>query len=207
MKKDLIKYYSLFVSCLFLKFNFLLHGFKVEGVIYNIVMVLVIIANAIIVIKYKNDIKYKDIAIIILLVSLIYSKDIYNFIFVILNIIILFIVEIKNSKVIKTITIILLSIAGVFGLLFILFPLPFTFISYIAFDYATSEEKSEPTLYCDNNYYVYLYSAGAMDSWHYNVAKHYDILDIDGIITITYESQIAKSQDEYNEFVDKYNCN
>lgn len=60
--------------------------------------------------------------------------------------------------------------------------------------------------YCDNNYEVYSYSAGAMDGFHYSIGKHYKILDINGIIKISFNNQNEATQNQYETYLERHNC-
>ena len=60
--------------------------------------------------------------------------------------------------------------------------------------------------YCDNNYEVYSYSAGAIDKFHYSIGKHYEILKINGIINISYNERNEVSQDKYEKYLETHNC-
>ena len=93
-----------------------------------------------------------------------------------------------------------------------IFSLPLLFIYLLTFGTTLDSEKeikdiySDTHYYCDNNYEIYSYSAGAMDSFHYSIGKHYEILNINGIITIAYRKRHEKTQDEYETFLENHNC-
>ena len=59
--------------------------------------------------------------------------------------------------------------------------------------------------YCDNNYEAYAYSEGAMDRFHYSVGKHYEILNIKGLIYIRYSERNEVTNVEYQEMIKNHN--
>ena len=97
----------------------------------------------------------------------------------------------------------------IFGYIFFL---PLFFVFLLAFGTGLDEESGMNDIYddmhyyCDNNYEVYSYSAGAMDSFHYSIGKHYEILNISGIINISYNERNEKTQDEYEAYLETHNC-
>ena len=90
--------------------------------------------------------------------------------------------------------------------------MPLFFIYILAFGTDLSEEQEKSDIYdkmhyfCDNNYEVYAYSAGAMDRFHYSIGKHYEFLDINDIIYISYNERNEVSQKEYNEYLKTHKC-
>ena len=102
--------------------------------------------------------------------------------------------------------------AIIIGLIVSIFFLPLFFIFLLCFGTSMSEESGRNDIYedmhyyCENNYEVYSYSAGAMDRFHYSIGKHYEFLDIDGIIYISYNERNEKTQDEYEAYLETHNC-
>ena len=102
--------------------------------------------------------------------------------------------------------------AIIFGLIVSIFFLPLFFIFLLCFGTSMSEESGRNDIYedmhyyCENNYEVYSYSAGAMDRFHYSIGKHYEFLDIDGIIYISYNERNEVSQEEYNNYLNTHKC-
>lgn len=108
----------------------------------------------------------------------------------------------KNS--IKIISVLIV----IFGYIFFL---PLFFVFLLAFGIGLDEESmndiyDDMHYYCDNNYEVYSYSAGAMDSFHYSIGKHYEILNGNGIIYISYNEQNEVSQEEYENYLNTHKC-
>lgn len=60
--------------------------------------------------------------------------------------------------------------------------------------------------YCENNFDVYAYSGGAMDSLHYSIDKYYMFLNIDDIIRVFYREKKEIQYNEYNNFLKTHNC-
>lgn len=102
--------------------------------------------------------------------------------------------------------------AIIIGLIVSIFFLPLFFIFLLCFGTSMSEESGRNDIYedmhyyCENNYEVYSYSAGAMDRFHYSIGKHYEFLDIDGIIYISYNERNEVSQEEYNNYLNTHKC-
>ena len=55
------------------------------------------------------------------------------------------------------------------------------------------------------NYEAYEYSLGAMDKTHYSVGKHYEIIDIKGLLYIRYSERNQTTYEEYARTIKKYN--
>lgn len=200
MKKILINNYGILIMILFIINNTLLVNLHINGMLYISIMFSIIILNIIVINKYKKEIKYKSLIIISFLIML-SSKDSYNLIFYITNIITFIIVGISESKI-NQITIIIV------GIIFVVFhPLIILYIFIVILGLNDNPSIYEEMHYhCDNNYNVYAYSGGAMDSFHYNISKYYEILNIDGIITITYNKRNEKNYEEYNNFIKHHKC-
>ena len=45
-----------------------------------------------------------------------------------------------------------------------------------------------------------------MDRFHYSIDKHYDFLNIDGIIYISYNERNEVGKNEYNEYLNTHKC-
>lgn len=200
MKKILIHNYGILIMILFIINNIALVNLHIQGILYIFIMALIILLNILIIIKYKKEIKYKSLIIISFLLML-FSKDVYNLVFYITNIITFIVVGISESKI-NQITII---IVGAIFVHFHPFILLYIFIVILGLN-DNSSIYEEMHYHCDNNYNVYAYSGGAMDSFHYNISKDYEILNIDGIITIIYDKRNEKSYEEYNNFINNHNC-
>ena len=195
MRKNFIDYYALVM--LFLE------SLKIYGLLYQIFMFALIIVNAITLIIFRKRIKYKTLIIIVYLLIWLFSKNILQCFFAFSNIILLCITGFMEKHSIKIISVLIVM----FGYIFFL-PLFFAFL--LAFGTGLDEESGMNDIYddmhCDNNYEVYSYSAGAMDSFHYSIGKHYEILNISGIINISYNERNEKTHDEYEACLETHNC-
>lgn len=203
MKKILISHYALFMAILFVFYNIVLDNLKVRGLAYQIIVSFMIIFNFIVFWKFGGEIKYKGLVIIIYFFIWIFSKDIYQCLWDFENIIILCIVGFKNSNFIKVLAILIaLFVVSFF------WPLCFVFLFAFGINYAGEiRDIYEDTHYsCDNNMEAYAYSAGAMDKFHYSVGKYYEIVNINGIIQITYEKRKESTKSEYNEYIKNHKC-
>ena len=65
MKKNVINYYSIIMLILYLIYNIGLHSLKIGGLLYQIIMIIITIVNAVILIVFRKDIKYKEVVCII----------------------------------------------------------------------------------------------------------------------------------------------
>ena len=168
-------------------------------------MFALIIVNAIILIVFRNRIKYKTLIIIVYLLIWLFSKNTLQCFFAFSNIILLCITGFMEKHSIKIISVLIV----IFGYIFFL---PLFFVFLLAFGTGLDEESGMNDIYddmhyyCDNNYEVYSYSAGAMDSFHYSIGKHYEILNISGIINISYNERNEKTHDEYEAYLETHNC-
>ena len=103
-------------------------------------------------------------------------------------------------------------IIAVYFFIWFLFSMPLLFVYFLAYGTDISEESGRNDIYddmhyfCENNYEVYSYSASAMDSFHYSIGKHYEFLDIDGMIYIPYNERNEVSQEEYDYYLNTHNC-
>lgn len=201
MKKYLIKYYAILIIILFIMDNIVLGNLRASGVLYVGIMILITLLNILMLLKYRDNIKYKGLVILIALLVLIFSKDIYHAIFCVSFIALLIIVGFLESNFIKVLAVLLSIFIFMFN-----FQLMFAFI--IIFGIKKGGNGIYPSMhyYCENNYDVYAYSASAMDEFHYSIGKHYEILNINGIINLSYDIRNEKSQHEYEEFIRKHDC-
>lgn len=200
MKKILIHNYGILIMILFIINNIVLGDLHVQGVLYIFAMALIILLNILIIIKYKKEIKYKSLIIVSFLIIL-FSKDIYNLIFYITNVIAFIIASLSESKI-NQITIILV------GVIFAVFhPVILLYIFIVILGLNNSSSIYEDTHYhCEDNYNVYAYSGGAMDKFHYNISQYYEILNAYDIITIIYDKRNETSYEEYNNYIKNHNC-
>lgn len=205
MKKFIVNFYIGLVIILFIIVNIILADVKITGLLYIITMDLFLIFNTTILLLFRNEIKFKGILIIISFLIFIFSKDIYQFIFIISTMVILIVSGISTSKFIQIIVIII----NVFILIFhipILFFIIILTLNEIEPTNTPHNIYEEDYYYCKNNYEAYIYSAGAMDGYHYNIGKHYEILSTNGIITISYHKKNEISKDQYYNFIENNKC-
>lgn len=205
MKKYFIDYYAVIMVVLFGVYNLILDELIIGGLLYRVFMVGLIIGNVIILILFRKDIKYKSLVIIIYLLIWLFSNNILQCFFAFSNIMMLCGIGFMESHLIKIIS--LLIVINIF-----LFFLPLSIAFLLVFGTSLDDQKgrndiySDMHYYCDNNYEVYAYSAGAMDSFHYSIGKYYNILDIDDIIYISFNERNEKTQAEYENFLENHDC-
>ena len=205
MRKNFIDYYALVMLVLFIIYNLFLESLKIYGLLYQIFMFVIIIVNAIILIIFRKKIKYKTLIIIVYLLIWLFYKNTLQCFFAFSIIILLCVTGCMEKHSIKIISVLIV----IFGYIFFL---PLFFVFLLAFGTGLDEESGMNDIYddmhyyCDNNYEVYSYSAGAMDSFHYSIGKHYEILNISGIINISYNERNEKTHDEYEAYLETHNC-
>ena len=205
MRKNLIDYFALAMLMLFIIYNLFLESLKIYGLLYQIFMFALIIVNAIILIVFRKRIKYKTLIIIVYLLIWLFSKNTLQCFFAFSNIILLCITGFMEKNSIKIISALIVIFCYIFFL-----PLFLAFL--LAFGTGLDEESGMNDIYddmhyyCDNNYEVYSFSAGAMDSFHYSIGKHYEILNISSIINISYNERNEKTHDEYEAYLETHNC-
>lgn len=192
------KYYLLIIFIYFLTFNVFLKGLVVDGIIYYIFMILLNVFNAYFIIKKNKYLRFKNGLYILILLNIIFCKNIFYVILLLSTLILLTVLNFKNNKVIKTLSIIC-SATIILNIHIILFVILLTVFN--------GDGIYEDThYYCDNNYEIYSYSAGAMDSFHYSVVKRYKIIEFNNIIKIVYNKNIGNSLNEYNKVLENMEC-
>lgn len=205
MNKNLIKYYALIIFLLFYYYNIILYQIQIGGLIYQILMLVLIISNSIILIKCKNNIKYKPLIILLYLLIWIFSKSTLQCFFAYSNILILCITGFMESNLIKLLSILI-------SIFIYLFFLPLLFFFLINFGFSLDEDKLIKDVYedthyiCNNDYELYTYSAGAMDSFHYSIGKYYEFIKINDILYIVYKERNEVNREEYYNYLDTNNC-
>lgn len=192
------KYYLLIVYIFFLTFNLFLTKLVVDGIAYYIFMILLNIFNVYFIIKKNKYLKLKNSLYILLLLSIIYCKNIFYVILLLNTIIFLTVLNFKDNKVIKVLSIICSTtiILYIQGILFVILLTVFN----------GNEIYEDTHYYCNNNYEIYYYSGGAMDSFHYSVVKRYKIIEFNNIIKIVYNKNIGNSLEEYNKVLENMEC-
>lgn len=205
MKNKLICNYALIMFIFFIVNNFLLRNLRIGGLLYWILMYLFIIINAVILVKYRKTVKYKKTIMIIYFFIWLFARDFYFCMFALSNIFILMFISFFDGIFIKIISILMiLYFAFTFWLNFFIILLNY----WDDFNIHNRITDVYPSMhyYCDKNFEVYAYSAGAMDSYHYSIGKHYEILDIDGIIYISIKERNEVTQEEYQKYIANNKC-
>lgn len=206
MKKNIVDYYALLMMILFILYNLVLNNLKIGGFLYQIFMICLIISNIIILIKFRKRIMFKELIVIVYFFTwLLLSKNCLQCIFSISSMITLIIIGFMESNFIKIISILIV-------IFFVIFAMPLFFVYLLAFGTSISEEQGRNDIYenmhyfCENDFEVYAYSAGAMDRFHYSVGKHYEFLDVDDIIYISYNERNEVTKGEYDDFLTNHKC-
>ena len=200
MKKRLIDNYVLVFAILFLIYNIVFKNIIIDGLLYKIFIVILLISNYIILFKYNKRMRYKEMVLLFYFFTWFFiSKDILQCLLGISNVFILIAISFKKNIFINIFLIFILVL-----FIILLFPL----LNYYILSLLLSENIIyQSTIYqCDNNYIIYSYSYGAIDRVHYRLTKNYNIIDIDDIITITYYEKKEISQNEYDKYLSTYKC-
>ena len=205
MKKSIMNYYAIIMLVLYLIYNIGLNSLKIGGLLYRIIMIILIIVNTTILIIFRKDIKYKEAICIIYFFTWLFSKNMPQCFFNFSNIIVLVSIGLIDSKFMRVFAIVIALIVSIFFL-------PLFFIFLLCFGTSINEESGRNDIYkdmhyyCENNYEVYSFSQGAMDKFHYSIGKHYEFLDIDDIIYISYNERNEVSQKEYDNYLKTHKC-
>lgn len=192
------KYYLLIIFIYFLTFSVFVKGLVVDGILYYIFMILLNIFNAYFIIKKNKYLKFKSGLYIFFLLNIIFCKNIFYVILLLSTFVLLTVLNFKDNKVIKVLSVIC-STTIILYIQVILFVILLTVFN-------GNEIYKDSHYYCNNNYEIYYYSGGAMDSFHYSVVKRYKIIEFNNIIKIVYNKNIGNSLDEYNNVLENMEC-
>lgn len=203
--KNFTNYYFFIMALFFIIYNIIFESLKISGSLYKLFMILLIIINSIILFILKKKISCKKIILIIYIFTIVKSKNQLQFFFALSNIIILCIIGFQESNLIKTISIFILIITLTYSL-----PLLFVFLlefgTELDGDVYMNKIYEETHYYCHKNYEIYSYSNSAGDVFHYSIGKHYDFLNINDIIHITYNEQNEVKKYDYDNYLKKHKC-
>ena len=204
MKRIFINYYLLIFFLIFFIYNNVLIDLKIGGLIYQVFMIVITILNVLMLVKYKKEIKFKSICLIAYFCTCLISKNIFQFIFVLSNIITLIVIGYIGEgifiKIVSTLCIIILCILSPI----LIFVVSLIYGTGLNEEIGLSDIYEDTHYYCDNNYEAYEFSAGAMDRTHYSVGKHYEIINIKGLY-VRYSKRNETTYGEYLNTIEKYN--
>ena len=197
------KYYAVILLVLFLIYN-LFKNFVIEGLLYQIFMIGLIIINGIILFKYKDEIDYKKVVGVIYFLAGFFSKNIFQCYFAFSNVIIICVIEsLRNKK--SNVPLIVMEV--------LLFLVPAIIVSHLFIgtrydkNFMRNDISKDYYYLCDNNVSSYRFSGTANDSYHYSIGKYYEIARIDNLIYIAYDERNEVSQKEYEEYIAEHECN
>ena len=205
MNKNYINYYFFIMALFFITYNIIFESLKISGSLYKLFMILLIIINSIVLFILNKKISLKKIILIIYIFTIVKSKNQLQFFFALSNIIILCIIGFQESNLIKTISIFILIIT-------LTYSLPLLFVFLLEFGTELDEDVymnkiyEDTHYYCNKNYEIYSYSNSAGDVFHYSIGKHYDFLNINDIIHITYNEQNEVKKYDYDNYLKKHKC-
>lgn len=205
MNKNYINYYFFIMALFFITYNIIFESLKISGSLYKLFMILLIIINSIVLFILNKKISLKKIILIIYIFTIVKSKNQLQFFFALSNIIILCIIGFQESNLIKTISLFILIITLTYFL-----PLLFEFLlefgTELDEDVYINKIYEDTHYYCNKNYEIYSYSYSAGDVFHYSIGKHYDFLNINDIIHITYSEQNEVKKYDYDNYLKKHKC-
>ena len=205
MNKNYINYYFFIMALFFITYNIIFESLKISGSLYKLFMISLIIINSIILFILNKKISLKKIILIIYIFTIVKSKNQLQFFFALSNIIILCIIGFQESNLIKTISLFILIIT-------LTYFLPLLFVFLLEFGTELDEDVyinkiyEDTHYYCNKNYEIYSYSYSAGDVFHYSIGKHYDFLNINDIIHITYSEQNEVKKYDYDNYLKKHKC-
>lgn len=203
MKKNIVNYYALIVMFLFLIYNKTLYFLEINGIIYQILMIILIVLNAIILIRFKKDIKFKKLVMIVYFFAwMLLSKNVLQSVFGFSNMIVLAMICFTESNYINIIAIFV-------PIFFIIFLVQLIFFNVLIFTIDMSGKNYvsyDEYYFCEKNYELFSYSSGLMDKTRFTIGKSYEFLNIDGIINISYNDKRIVPQEEYEIYLNTYNC-
>lgn len=195
IKMFLINYYLFFIFVFLILINSIVNYVVIKGLLYYLVIILIILINFFIVLKYENNIKFKNLFFILFIISVLFDKTNLYRLISLSTLVAIIITGFEKSKFIMISTYALAVFVGI----------AFPFL--ILFMFAPGEDP----IYEDMHYYcgeyeIYSYSYGAMDRFHYKVNRHYEIIYLKNIIEISYNEVISDSDsDEQYNFILKNN--
>ena len=197
------KYYAVILLVLFLIYN-LFKNFVIEGLLYQIFMIGLIIINGIILFKYKDEIDYKKVVGVIYFLAGFFSKNIFQCYFAFSNVIIICVIEsLRNKK--SNVPLIVMEV--------LLFLVPSIIVSHLFIgtrydkNFMRNDISKDYYYLCDNNVSSYRFSGTANDSYHYSIGKYYEIVKINNLLYIAYDERNEVSQKEYKKYIAEHKCN
>ena len=205
MNKNYTDYYFFIMVLFFITYNIIFESLKISGSLYKLFMISLIIINSIILFILNKKISFKKIILIIYIFTIVKSRNQLQFFFALSNIIILCIIGFQESNLIKNISIFILIIT-------LTYSLPLLFVFLLEFGTELDEDVymnkiyEDTHYYCNKNYEIYSYSNSAGDVFHYSIGKHYDFLNINDIIHITYNEQNEVKKYYYDNYLKKHKC-
>ena len=197
------KYYAVILLVLFLIYN-LFKNFVIEGLLYQIFMIGLIITNIVILLKYKDETSYKKTIGVIYFLAWVFSKNIFQCYFAFSNVIIICVIEsLRNKK--SNVPLIVMEV--------LLFLVPAIIVSHLFIgtrydkNFMRNDISKDYYYLCDNNVSSYRFSGTANDSYHYSIGKYYEIVKINNLLYIAYDERNEVSQKEYKKYIAEHKCN
>lgn len=231
-KKMIINYYALIMLFLFLIYNLIYNWsyLKIEGLLYELLIKLIICVNVNILIHFRKEIKLKKLMFIIysvILIGYFYSfglllKSPLQDVFCFCNIVVFLVLGFMESNYFKVVSIMFLTFIAIF---FFKYYQQWPFAYLVAFDKKRLTQEltiqkynkiDDKLYYCENNYKVHSYVAldlktihdpnEDVEIFHYFIGKHYEILSMNPIINISYDNRKEFSIKDYEKYLNSHKC-
>ena len=197
MKKSFINYYSIIILLFYVIYNCILSTIKIGGLLYQIFMITIIIANIIALLKFNKQIKFKKTCFIVFFITFVFGKNIFHLLFCLSSIITICILEYSSKSIFFKI------ISTIISILFLIISL-FFFLILGTKDRGIIGIDEYQHYICENHYEAYAFSTGASSNFHYYVGKYYEIIKPE-LLYIRYSRYNSTSKEDYINTVKKYN--
>lgn len=197
MKKSFINYYSIIILLFYVIYNCILSTIKIGGLLYQIFMITIIIANIIALLKFNKQIKFKKTCFIVFFITFVFGKNIFQLLFCLSSIITICILEYSSKSIFFKI------ISTIISILFLIISL-FFFLILGTKDRGIIGIDEYQHYICENHYEAYAFSTGASSNFHYYVGKYYEIIKPE-LLYIRYSRHNSTSKEDYINTVKKYN--
>lgn len=182
----------------FILLNIRLKNLVVSGIFYIIAIVVLHVMHLVLLVWKNETLKWKGGFYCLFLFCIIFSKNIFHFIFLLNTIIVLSLLNLKRNRTMQVVLIVLISMILLnshlifFSLLFVTF---------------NQDGIYEDTHYlCDEKYEIYIHSAGAMDSFHYTIIQKENLINLNNLLKIGYNKPIGNTLEQYNQTLKQYTC-
>ena len=200
MNKKTLYIYIIGMLICYILYNYIFKNILIGGVLYRILMILLIIFNGIQLIQNKEQIDNKASIIIVIYIFMLFSsRNLFQFLFNLSNIIILIIIEKQRKLFTKT------SLYFVVGSIYFFSLLVLLRVPLLVKNYKSDFTRMEPKTYyqCNNNMEAYIISLPSINGNEedYYIGEKYEIVDMDGLFII-YNNSKEVNYSYYFNYID-----